>query len=201
MQQLDRRVRRTQNALKDALIELALEIPYDEINIQDITTRADIGYRTFFRHYADKDALLKDVINTTMLEMRELMTPPPANFYMDGALNGKRLMDSAELFRYVQKNSNLYRVLLFSDQTIVQSLKTYAIQEIKEMLEPMIPHAVPFDILLYHMISAEINLVRWWLKSGMILTPEEMGEYSYELVLRPIRELILTSQAPLPKRE
>ena len=76
MNPTDRRVRRTQKALGDALITLALEKEYDEITIQEITDRADIGYRTFFRHYSDKDELLMDVLSSVRMEMRELMGSP-----------------------------------------------------------------------------------------------------------------------------
>ena len=76
MEKEDRRVRRTKKSLGDALIALAQEEEYDEITIQEITDRADIGYRTFFRHYTDKDELLKDVLGATMQELRELMVPP-----------------------------------------------------------------------------------------------------------------------------
>ena len=43
MNSTDRRVRRTQKSLGDALIALALEKDFDEITIQEITDRADIG--------------------------------------------------------------------------------------------------------------------------------------------------------------
>src|SRR5205809_797707 len=52
MQQLqDRRVRRTQQLLAEALIALTLEKGYEAVTIRDITKRADVGYATFFRHY------------------------------------------------------------------------------------------------------------------------------------------------------
>ena len=80
MEHVDRRVRRTKKSLAEALIDLALEKAYDEITIQEITDRADIGYRTFFRHYSDKDELLEDVLSTEMMAMRALMAPPPPRY-------------------------------------------------------------------------------------------------------------------------
>ena len=47
----DRRIKRTRNALNQALAELVTEKAYDEITIQEIADRADIGHRTFYRHY------------------------------------------------------------------------------------------------------------------------------------------------------
>jgi AcrR family transcriptional regulator len=191
MEQIDRRVRRTKKSLEDALIALALEKEYDEITIQEITDRADIGYRTFFRHYSDKDALLKDVLGTTMMELRELMAPPPLEFFTDPDAQAANLTDSAVLFRHVQEHSDLYRVLLFSDRNIVQPSKEFAIQEFKANYGSLIETAIPFDIIANHMVSAMITLVRWWLDSDMSYSPEDMGEYSYRLIIQPTRELIL----------
>jgi AcrR family transcriptional regulator len=191
MEKIDRRVRRTKKSLGDALIALALEKAYDEITIQEITVRADIGYRTFFRHYSDKDELLKDVLSVTMKELRELMAPPPLEFFTDPDAHADVLIDGTVLFRHVQEHSDLYRVLLFSDRNIIQPSKEFAIQEFKAIYGSLITTEIPFDIIANHMVSAMITLLRWWLDSDMSYSPEEMGEYSFRLIIQPTRDLIL----------
>ncbi len=57
MTDIDRRVRRTRRILGTALVELVLEKGYDQITVQDILDRADVGRSTFYAHYRDKDAL------------------------------------------------------------------------------------------------------------------------------------------------
>lgn len=54
----DRRFLRTEKLIKSAFISLLAEKSFAEISIKDITTRADIGRGTFYKHYADKHALL-----------------------------------------------------------------------------------------------------------------------------------------------
>ena len=54
----DRRVRRTRELLRSALLVLIQEKGYDRITIQDILDRADVGRSTFYAHYRDKDELL-----------------------------------------------------------------------------------------------------------------------------------------------
>ncbi|MBL7164113.1 MAG: TetR/AcrR family transcriptional regulator [Anaerolineales bacterium] len=191
MEQIDRRVRRTKKSLEEALIALALEKEYGEITIQEITDRADIGYRTFFRHYSDKDELLKEVLNSTMLELRELMAPPPLEYFIDPNIDAADLTDGAILFWHVQENSDLYRVLLFSDRTIIQPLEAFAIQEFKANYGSLLETDIPFDIIANHMVSAMITLLRWWLDNDMALSPEVMGEYSFRLIAQPIRETFL----------
>jgi len=191
MNSSDRRVRRTQKLLGDALIALALEKEYEAITIQEITDRADVGYRTFFRHYSDKDELLKDVLSTIRDEMRELMAPPSIESLTDPNGQVADFLEGAILFRHVQKNSDLYRVLLFSNRGLVQPLKAFAIQELKANYAPLLDTDIPFDIIANHIISGMITLLRWWLENDMCHSPEEMGQYASGLIFQPTRDLLL----------
>jgi AcrR family transcriptional regulator len=195
MNSTDRRVRRTQKLLGDALIALALEKEYDAITIQDITDRADIGYRTFFRHYADKDELLKDVLRPIREEMRELMAPPSFEYFSDPNVQVIDLPDGAVLFQHVQENSDLYRVLLFSNRGLVQPLKVFVVQEFKANFGALLDTDIPFNIIANHLISAMITLLRWWLENDMCYSPEEMGEYAFQLIIQPVRDLVLNASS------
>src|SRR6266700_6427450 len=102
----DRRVRRTQQLLAEALIALTLEKGYETVTIRDITKRADVGYATFFRHYRDKDELLKDVLDVVLAELTaRLCAPLPAS---------DPLTTGILLFRYIQEHEEVVRVLLKS---------------------------------------------------------------------------------------
>src|SRR5678815_5861626 len=54
----DARVRRTRDALGDALVALMQEKPFESITVQDVLDRAHVGRSTFYSHYSDKDDLL-----------------------------------------------------------------------------------------------------------------------------------------------
>ena len=56
---IDRRSRRTRQALHQALIRLIVERGYDEITVADIADAADTGRSTFYAHFTDKDDLLR----------------------------------------------------------------------------------------------------------------------------------------------
>ena len=110
MDHTDRRVKRTQKLLQDALVALTLEKGYDEVTIRDITVRADVGYATFFRHYPDKEGLLADVLQAMKDEFIGLLAP--YSIVTDPVKTGTLV------FEYVQANSDLCRVLLVSTDTM-----------------------------------------------------------------------------------
>ena len=195
MEQVDRRVRRTKKSLEDALIALTLEKEYDDITIQEITDRADIGYRTFFRHYSDKDELLKDVLSTTMMELRELMAPATPEILADPNYKTADFKDGVVLFRHVQEHSDLYRVLLRSERSLVESVIAFAIQEMEANLGLLIEPDISIEIIANHMVWATFALVHWWLDSDMSNSPEVMGEYLFSLIVQPTRDMILQASS------
>ena len=60
---VDRRVRRTERMLKEAFIALVLDRGYDQVSVEDITSRADVARATFYAHYAKKEDLMTAVFS------------------------------------------------------------------------------------------------------------------------------------------
>lgn len=70
---LDPRVKRTRGLLQDAMRALVHEKPFNEISIQDVTTRATVNRATFYAHYAGKEELLANILKSdfqTFVESR-----------------------------------------------------------------------------------------------------------------------------------
>ena len=189
----DRRVRRTKKALEKALITLTLEKGYDAITIQDITKQADIGYRTFFRHYADKDGLLRDVLAATVKEIRQLMELPPPEVFADPNLEISSITNFKVLFEHVQANSSLYRVFLRSEPSVMESVQKVASAEIRDIFQNITVFDIPFDIVANHIVAAIFAQIRWWVDHDMPHTSDQMAEYSEQLILKPVRDMVLHS--------
>jgi AcrR family transcriptional regulator len=175
----DRRVRRTQRLLAEALIALTLEKGYEAVTIRDITERADIGYATFFRHYRDKDALLAEALEVVLAELIGLLNLPA-----DGA-------DPAGmgtlLFRYVQDHAEICRALLGSrgaTSFLPRILDAGAREVLREhTAAPGSP--VPVEVAAHHLVAATLALIQWWLEHDMSYSPERMGVIYRELIARP----------------
>ena len=180
----DRRVRRTQHLLARALIALTLEKGYEVVTIRDITERADIGYATFFRHYHDKDELLKDVLDVVLTELINLLYPalPDADPATIGVL----------LFRYVAAHSEVVRVLLRS-HVLLQRIIEIATQNVANDHTPLPDSAVPLEIAAHHIVTSSISLVQWWLDHQMPYPPEHMGVIYHALIIHPTSAVAFSS--------
>jgi AcrR family transcriptional regulator len=183
MNKEDKRVRRTRRVLAEALISLTIEQGYEAVTIQEVTDRAGVGYRTFFRHYADKNALLLDVLQTTISELRPMIGTQEL-VGKDGyrplpAQNGR------VIFEHIAANSDLYRVLLSSGSVALEPLKAYAYRETITTLEKVPDLPIPPPILAQHMVAAIFSLVQWWLENDMPYTPQEIAIYLEQLLAVP----------------
>lgn len=182
----DRRVKRTQKALARALISLAPEKGYEAITIRDITDRAEVGYATFFRHYHDKDALLKDVLDVVLDDLIHLLQVPMSNANHEtiGTL----------IFRYIQEHSEVVYVLLSSRGSSVmvrRSIEAGTQSVFSQGTFPLTESLIPPEIAANHLVTSTISLIQWWIEHKMPYPPEKMGLIYQELIARPAYALSL----------
>ncbi|MGO9771533.1 MAG: TetR/AcrR family transcriptional regulator [Roseiarcus sp.] len=77
----DRRIQRTQLALRDALLSLLVTKGWDEISIVDICDRANVGRSTFYIHFQCKEDLLQSGLDNlrVFLSRSEIEHSSPNN--------------------------------------------------------------------------------------------------------------------------
>jgi AcrR family transcriptional regulator len=69
----DRRIRRTRDALGDALLSLLKEQPFESILVEDVLARAGVARSTFYVHYTGKDDLLLSDVDAFFEGMAALL--------------------------------------------------------------------------------------------------------------------------------
>ncbi|PKR84646.1 TetR/AcrR family transcriptional regulator [Heyndrickxia camelliae] len=110
---LDRRIAKSKQALKDALISLMQKKDFKEITIKEIVQLADLNRGTFYKHYQYKEDLLEemmdDVIANLILSYRE----PYKN---KETFEVKELTSSTiKIFDHVDKYKEFYTLVVQSN--------------------------------------------------------------------------------------
>ncbi|MFD2830379.1 TetR/AcrR family transcriptional regulator [Corticicoccus populi] len=72
MKVMDRRQIKTQSAIKTSFLTLLENDGFDEITVKGIAEEADIGRKTFYLHYIDKFELLDTIVDSYLLELKEI---------------------------------------------------------------------------------------------------------------------------------
>jgi len=175
----DARVVRTRQALRQAMVELAEESALEAITVRAIAARAGVGYATFFRHYADKEALLADVADLLTQEFLRRVRPLLEQRDRRGA--------ARSLCKFVEEHEALHRALIAggSGETVrAEMLKTVMGTLAGARTEQ--PEGVLPDLLLRHLVAANLSLLAWWLNNPGKVDTETMAEIIDRLVLTPV---------------
>jgi len=67
MTKVDRRILKSQEAIKKAVIELMSQKNFDGITIQDISDRANVSRGTVYLHYVDKYDVSINLLKNTLM--------------------------------------------------------------------------------------------------------------------------------------
>lgn len=83
VENMDPRVRRTLQVLRQALTELLGEKDFYKITVGDITSRAGVNRATFYAHFDDKQALVNFAVQERFQELLDDTLPPEPTFSPD----------------------------------------------------------------------------------------------------------------------
>ncbi len=178
---MDRRQKKTREAIFNAFTELLAEKNYNQISVQDIIDNADIGRTTFYAHFETKDFLLKDLCEELFGHIIDTAVGFSHGHYH--CCYGKT-DDSVflHLLRHLQENDRNILELLSSENNEIflkyfkSNLKKLIISQYadKGMFKSS---KLPEDFLVNHISSAFVETVGWWLSRKMQDSPENITEY------------------------
>jgi AcrR family transcriptional regulator len=176
----ERRKQRTRYKMQVAMLELILEKGFEEIVIQDITDRADVGRGTFYFHFDDKEDILwsivKNRIHRTEREVEASYTGelPPQPEYI-GYVN---------IFTHIDQNQTMYQAILGGkgSQVISARVRDYLVSETQRDMEALDIYrdiGQPPEITAHIVVGLIMSLAVWWLETPNDKTPEDMGAILY----------------------
>lgn len=182
----DKRILRTQKLLKEALIAEAREKGYKNITIQDVTSRADIGYRTYFRHFKGLDELLISVAQDRLDQFYEILDLPlPGELVQNPVEFFQNL--GATLFQHIQDNLPAFRFLLLDDSLrfVLDPVLERACQKVETILAGLPQENIPAGVAANHIVSSTVSLIRWWLENDTPHSPTKAGQIYTNLIIQP----------------
>jgi AcrR family transcriptional regulator len=178
----DRRTKKTKAAIYQAMSELIQERRYENITIQEIIDRANVGRTTFYSHFTDKEDLLSRYIETIFESFHEHL------FGQNQFGHGIYFTSIAELFTHIQENRKLIAGILGSDSGVQfhQKFKKYWYEKVRnyllELIEPAKQPEIPMDILTNYITGTLAELIEWWMQAGAKYSPKQMEQYYIALI-------------------
>ena len=176
----DARVRRTRDALGDALIALMQEKAFDMITVQEVLDRAHVSRSTFYAHYSDKDDLL-------MSDAEEFFESLSMALSAHGD-KSDRVFPVQEFFTHLADVQPFYKALVKSGkfQENMELARGHFARGIERRLSEL-PRArsIPANeraAIAFTQAGALLSLLTWWLDRGMREPPEQMDALFHRMV-------------------
>ena len=98
---------RSKLLIRNALVSLMQEKPFEKITVTDIVKRADINRGTFYAHFKDSREVLDRIRTDALHEMEEAFYSLPADTVIR---NPRPLLDKITMF--LSEESSYYKMLL-----------------------------------------------------------------------------------------
>ena len=185
----DRRIQKTTNLLREALVSLIAEKPYNSIVVKEILDRANVGRSTFYMHFRDKDDLLLSGIH-------DMLGPVPAPTRTRAKGNEWILWFSLPVFEHHYCHAHAWgdrigprgRAILHEH---LRRALTEIITDATKMDSRFArqPARVPADLLSAYVASTFVLVLNWWLDKRMRLPPKEVNDVFRGLALPALAAL------------
>lgn len=192
----DRRVRRTRRALREAMLDLMEEKGYDQVTVEELTDRADIGRTTFYLHYSAKQDLLLEQFGELLDQLVVQLSQIPLSAWgQEGDL--KSVDDHPNrpicmIFQHAADNKDLYQIVLRGEgvdqaserlQVIMTNAVNTFLSNKLGQEDEQIALKIPIDLFGNYFAGAMLGVIKWWLEAEMPYSSEQMEEIFFQLFL------------------
>jgi AcrR family transcriptional regulator len=180
-QNVDARVRRTRELIRDAFMELIVEQGFDNVTVQAIAARAQINRATFYRHYTDKFDLAARLTDLLFADVAAQLESSSA----DAPLANWQL-----LFEHVAHYAPFYRAMLGKGG--IPGFPERVRETVEAQMTAFLPAwgftetrlQMPLSLAVRYLAAAQVGLIQWWLENDMPYPPEQAARYLVDLHLR-----------------
>lgn len=183
---MDRRQRKTREAIFNAFTELLSEKDFNQITVGEIIDNADVGRATFYSHFETKDFLLKEFCEELFCH---IFDSENAEGHEHRHIFECNCSDSVflHLLQHLKKNDNNILTLLSSQNN--ELFLRYFRNNLEDLIESHLDlfksqknENLPEQFWKNYIISTIVETIRWWIDNGTKENPEVITAYFFAVV-------------------
>lgn len=174
---MDRRQRKTRQAIFTALTELLEKKDFYHITVGEIIEKADVGRATFYAHFETKDFLLKALCEDLFCHIFDAPNSDHRHMFQCDAPDCVFL----HLFRHLSQNDNKILNLLSCDLFLTEfksHLQKIAADQLPKLGDRK-HETLPEHFWIDHICETFLATLRWWMANGRKESTETITEYFY----------------------
>ncbi|WP_164669386.1 TetR/AcrR family transcriptional regulator [Virgibacillus doumboii] len=186
---MDKRIIKSKESLKNALISLLFQKSYHKISIADIVNAGKVSRVTFYNHYQSKEKLLNEIIDEVIDELLYAYRKPYQHF--DSFTYNDLTPSAVVFFEHVYKHSTFYstivksEVLPFFQNRLTSELTNLNLQDYR-----LIKSKVNQELFAEYIAYAVAGLIIEWVRKDYKYSPKYMADQLLEIVMfSPVHSL------------
>ncbi|MGE7984149.1 TetR/AcrR family transcriptional regulator [Solibacillus sp. NPDC093137] len=178
---LDKRVIKTKQQLKKALLSLLEQNNTSQITLKDIIKTANVSRGTFYNNYDSKEKLIKEFIDDIFLDLLHMLREPYKS--RDELEFGNLKPFAINHLEYISEKSSIYTTIVNSDLLptfhvkLIEVLKNHILKDVK-ITSSIINQELYGSFLAYSFSGLIIE----WVKSDYKYTSNYMAEQLVEMM-------------------
>lgn len=185
---MDRRQKKTRDAIFDAFSRLLAQKSFNRITVQEIIDAANVGRTTFYAHFETKDDLLREMCTEIFDHVfSDTLSAENTHDFSLAAEKPDALVTHI-LYHLRDSKKNILGILSCeSGELFLRFFRQYLNKTLALRMigSGALKGAVPQDFLINHISGSFVNMVQWWTKDGLKQSPEELARY-FSAVIAPV---------------
>lgn len=175
---LDARIQRSRRLLRETLLDLLEEKPFEQITVREITSRARVGYATFFRHYAAKESLLHDLAAGRISDLLDITVPI---LFMAGSREACQTLCTS-----IHDDRPLWTALLVGGAA--GTVREEFVRQARLIGVSFGDGTgwLPQDLRIVWATSGAVDILAWWLPQTDSYSIDQIAEIVDRLVVSPV---------------
>ena len=183
---MDRRQKKTREAIFKAFTELLTKKHFNNITVGEIIDGANIGRATFYAHFETKDFLLKELCKELFYHIFDSIG--------ENRERHKHIFDCdappsmiEHLFAHIQNNDNKVLSLLACENN--ELFLKYFKENLKELIQRQAhifnekkEEGIPDSYWINHVCATFVETLRWWIENGMKESAKILSDYFFSVI-------------------
>jgi AcrR family transcriptional regulator len=186
----DRRVHRTEQLLRTALVSLIEEKGFETLTVQDIIDRADVGRATFYAHFDNKEDLLVSGFDGLRTALKELQR----RAHLRTTSSDERLFAfSHEMFAHIAEYRKVFRAMVGkrSGALVQQLLQKIVVDLVRDDLKAMVgrrdDRSAPAEAVVQFVTGGFFGLAMLWATGKLPVSVEEVNALFRRLAMPGVK--------------
>lgn len=172
---MDKRVKNTTKALKQALFEMLKEMPLNKVTVTALCKKAEVNRVTFYHHFTD----IYDMISKIEISYVEELKDYNFKFTQNGKVNFLWIV------RFVKKYSDFYRMVFTNN--IPTKLLNEMYDELKKVycteFGKMDISQIKLEYMYTFLESGVSSVLTKWVRNGMVESEEYIADLLGEIFI------------------